>query len=81
MNPLDEEWESWKITYNKKYNSPEEESFRRAIWEKTKIFVEAHNQKYEQGLSSFNVGLNKFADMTKEEWLCCCTKPRRTQPN
>nr|XP_055050902.1 protein CTLA-2-beta-like [Misgurnus anguillicaudatus] len=80
MNPLDEEWENWKITYNKKYNSPEEETIRRAIWEKTKIFVKAHNQKYEQGLTSSTVGLNQFADQTKEEW-CCCTKPRRTQPN
>ncbi|XP_073714025.1 cystein proteinase inhibitor protein salarin-like [Misgurnus anguillicaudatus] len=63
MNPLDEEWESWKTTFEKKYNSPEEEAFRRAIWENKKIFIEAHNQQYEQGLSSFCLGLNDFADM------------------
>ncbi|XP_065134235.2 protein CTLA-2-beta-like isoform X3 [Paramisgurnus dabryanus] len=80
MNPEDEEWESWKITYKKKYNSPEEESIRRAAWEKTKIFVKAHNQKYEQGLTSFTVGVNQFADLIEGETPCGCMK-KTTQPN
>nr|XP_055050901.1 protein CTLA-2-beta-like [Misgurnus anguillicaudatus] len=75
MNPVDEEWETWKVTYGRNYNSPEEEAFRRAIWENKKIFIEAHNQQYEQGLSSFCLCLNDFADKTPEERM-----PRRPMP-
>lgn len=81
MNPLDEEWESWKTTFEKKYNSPEEETIRRAAWEKNKIYIEAHNKQYEQGLTSFTMGLNQFADMIEGESPCGCMKKKTTQPN
>ena len=31
-------------------------------------FVEEHNQRYSQGLESFDLEVNQFADMTSEEF-------------
>ncbi|XP_051007094.1 protein CTLA-2-beta-like [Acomys russatus] len=59
---LDAEWEEWKMKYNKKY-SPEVEGYRRAVWEENKKMIEQHNADYEQGKTSFMMGLNHFSDM------------------
>lgn len=64
---LDEAWESWKITYRREYNGLDEESIRRAIWEKNMLFIDAHNKEYELGMHSYNLGMNHFGDMTLEE--------------
>ena len=53
------EWLSWKLKYNKKYKSLEEESVHKAIWLKNKAYVEDHYRKADV---KFKVGLNKFAD-------------------
>ncbi|KAM9489117.1 protein CTLA-2-beta-like [Clarias gariepinus] len=68
---LDASWEEWKATYMKEYKTPAEEAFRRGIWEKTVRFIERHNQEYEQGLHTYNVGLNQFADKRPDE-VCGC---------
>ncbi|XP_012890376.1 PREDICTED: cathepsin L1-like [Dipodomys ordii] len=64
---LDAQWEEWKMEYNKTYSSSEEGQ-RRAIWEKTVRMIELHNEEYSQGKHSFTMGLNQFADLTKEEF-------------
>ncbi|XP_052000004.1 cathepsin K-like [Xyrauchen texanus] len=64
---LDKAWESWKITHRKEYNGLDEESIRRAIWEKNMRFIEAHNKEYELGIHTYNLGMNQFGDMTLEE--------------
>ncbi|XP_076844536.1 cathepsin K-like isoform X2 [Brachyhypopomus gauderio] len=65
---LDSEWETWKTTHKKEYNSPGEEAFRRGIWEKTLQKIEKHNQEYELGIHTYTMGMNQFGDMTDEEW-------------
>lgn len=35
------------------------------IFEQNKLKIEEHNDKYEQGLVSYKLGLNKFADMVR----------------
>ncbi|XP_052583938.1 protein CTLA-2-beta-like isoform X1 [Peromyscus californicus insignis] len=69
---LDAEWEEWKMNFKKSY-SPDEEGHRRAVWEKNKKFIENHNADYEQGKTSFSMGLNGFSDMTLEEFKTRCT--------
>ncbi|XP_053350979.1 protein CTLA-2-alpha-like isoform X2 [Clarias gariepinus] len=64
---LDASWKKWKHTFGKEYKSPAEEAFRRGIWEKTLRYIERHNREYEQGLHTFTVGLNQFADMRPGE--------------
>ncbi|CAH6796006.1 Ctla2a [Phodopus roborovskii] len=69
---LDAEWEEWKTKFEKSY-SPDEEKYRRSVWEEEKKKIEEHNSEYEQGKTSFSEGLNEFSDMTYEEFrkTCC----------
>ncbi|KAL6087313.1 hypothetical protein STEG23_029953 [Scotinomys teguina] len=69
---LDAEWEEWKMKFEKTY-SPDEERYRRAVWEEEKKNIEKHNAEYQQGKTTFNMGLNEFSDMTYEEFrkICC----------
>ncbi|XP_044216216.1 cathepsin K-like [Thunnus albacares] len=45
----------------------EDEEYRRAIWEKNMLMIEAHNQEAEQGKHTYRLGMNLFGDMTLEE--------------
>lgn len=47
----------------------DEEAHRRAVWEENKKKIEAHNADYEQGKSSFSMGLNEFSDLVSETVL------------
>lgn len=76
---LDAEWEEWKKKFEKTY-SPDEEGHRRALWEENKKIIEKHNAEYEQGKTSYTMGLNQFSDMTNEEFrTSCCGRPKFTQ--
>ncbi|XP_063055372.1 cathepsin K [Engraulis encrasicolus] len=64
---LDREWDSWKLEHRKEYNGLGEESIRRSIWEKNMLMIEAHNQEYELGIHTYELGMNHLGDMTLEE--------------
>ncbi|KAF8793251.1 procathepsin L-like [Argiope bruennichi] len=63
----DVRWETFKKTYGKTYKA-EEEEMRRKTFEKNFRKISEHNQRYEQGLHSFHLGFNEFADMVLEEF-------------
>lgn len=44
----------------------DEERHRRLMWEENKKKIEAHNADYEQGKTSFYMGLNQFSDLVSE---------------
>ncbi|XP_076844522.1 cathepsin K-like [Brachyhypopomus gauderio] len=64
---LDSEWDSWKTTHRREYNGLGEEAVRRTIWEKNMRIIESHNQEYELGIHTYELGMNQFGDMTVEE--------------
>ncbi|KAM4748062.1 cathepsin K-like [Rhinophrynus dorsalis] len=64
---LDQEWTTWKSKYGKKYVTPDNELFRRKAWEANWEKVQKHNQLADQGLKSYRMETNHFADMTSEE--------------
>ncbi|XP_044513495.1 procathepsin L-like [Gracilinanus agilis] len=64
---LDSQWDQWKAKYEKTYEV-NEESWRRAAWESNLKMIEAHNLEYNTGKQSFQMGMNKFGDMTTEEF-------------
>ncbi|XP_075711295.1 cathepsin L-like proteinase [Rhinoderma darwinii] len=64
---LDQEWKAWKNKHDKEYNTLHDAMFRRKAWEATWHKVQKHNQLAEQGLSTYRMAMNKFADMTPEE--------------
>ncbi|XP_035286519.1 cathepsin K-like [Anguilla anguilla] len=49
--------------------SLEEEEQRRSIWEKNTLLIEAHNLEYEQGMHSYQLGMNHLGDMGSC-WSC-----------
>ena len=58
----------WKETQGVKYASPKEEAMRFDQWMKNKEFVDEHMLKHAAGKVSFTVGMNKFADLSGEEF-------------
>lgn len=62
---IDEEWESWKLAHAKEYDSKPEEIKRFAIFLQNKKTIETHNL---QGQEEFQMGLNRFSDMTPDEF-------------
>jgi len=65
---LDTQWENFKLTFSKKYGSDEEHQYRRNAFAKNLAFIEKHNAEHSLGLHTFTVGVNKFSDMTGEEF-------------
>ncbi|XP_045324175.1 procathepsin L-like [Leopardus geoffroyi] len=63
---LDEQWIQWKETHGKQYGMVEE--CRRAVWEKNMKMIIQHNQEYYQGKHRFLMAMNRFGDMTNEEF-------------
>ncbi|XP_012673534.3 cathepsin K-like [Clupea harengus] len=73
-NPaLDTAWEDWKSTHQKGYFGLGEEDIRRTIWEKNMQLIEAHNQEYELGIHTYELGMNHLGDMTTEEVVATMT--------
>jgi len=66
-NLFTEEWEMWKQFHGKSY-APLEEMKRQVIWHENLAFVTKHNMEADQGMHSYTVGMNKFADMNVDEW-------------
>ncbi|CAI8041681.1 Cathepsin L [Geodia barretti] len=61
---LNGEWEAWKREHGKSYTDDLEESLRHAIWFQNYHHIEEHNKK-----ESFQLGLNEFADLTREQFV------------
>ena len=63
-----QQWDEFKVQFNKEFRDLKHESERRAVFEANLDTIEAHNVKYEKGLSSYKMGINQFTDMTYEEF-------------
>nr|CAI5832853.1 unnamed protein product [Callosobruchus analis] len=63
----EEQWKNFKSTNGKKYDNPEEEQKRFQIFQDNLKKIEEHNKKYEAGETSWQMGINQFADLTADE--------------
>lgn len=63
-----EEWTKFKLKYNRLYRSSREEASRYAAFQQSLEKIEEHNKKYEAGLSTYKMGITKFADYSEEEF-------------
>jgi len=77
---LDDLWGSFKTTHGKTY-SASEEVVRRAIFEQNVERITRHNLEHDLGLHSYTLGLNKFADMTHEEFKSIYLRPFKRSSN
>lgn len=57
----------WQDTHNRKYTE-EETGYRYEIFKANHKFVTEHNARYEKGLETHTVELNKFADLDGKEF-------------
>ena len=46
-----------------------QESLRRSIFEQNLQHIEKHNEEASQGMHSYTLGINQFADMTQDEFV------------
>ncbi|KAA0192936.1 hypothetical protein HAZT_HAZT008572 [Hyalella azteca] len=63
-----EEWESFKLVYNKKYE-PVEEAFRLKVFAENKMKIDRHNQLYNKGERTYDLKMNHFGDMLHNEFV------------
>ncbi|XP_046663095.1 procathepsin L-like [Homalodisca vitripennis] len=63
------QWELFKVAHEREYDTPEEELKRKNIFLENLQFVREHNEKFENGEVTFDVEINKFSDLTTEEFV------------
>ncbi len=61
-------WEAWKAKHDKTYNSATEEISRFETYLTNLDLVERHNQEAREGKHTYTLAMNKFADLTTEEF-------------
>jgi len=61
-------WADFKQTHNKIYANLDEENARFNIFVENQRQIDAHNQNFQAGHVSFELGMNRFGDMTNEEF-------------
>ncbi|XP_074111599.1 cathepsin L [Cotesia typhae] len=64
-----EEWNTFKIQHKKQYENDVEEGFRMKIYMDNKHKIAQHNAKYEKGLVSYKLAINKFGDMLHHDFI------------
>ncbi|NP_001037464.2 cathepsin L [Bombyx mandarina] len=64
-----EEWSAFKLQHRLNYESEVEDNFRMKIYAEHKHIIAKHNQKYEMGLVSYKLGMNKYGDMLHHEFV------------
>ncbi|TDH08206.1 hypothetical protein EPR50_G00094890 [Perca flavescens] len=61
------EWEVWKSSYGVAYEEMDDMQ-RRAIWEENKHMIENNNQGFFMGMRPFTMAMNKYGDLTRNEY-------------
>ncbi|CAF3786403.1 unnamed protein product [Rotaria sp. Silwood1] len=61
-------WTLFKRVHKKHYNSVEEENARRNIWEANVAKIHQHNLEADIGIHTYTLGMNRFGDLTHEEF-------------
>lgn len=60
---------SLQLTHRKEYETDTEEKFRFKIYMENSHKIALHNQKYELGLVTYKLRINKYADMLHHEFI------------
>ncbi|KAK2845069.1 hypothetical protein Q5P01_011728 [Channa striata] len=61
---INDQWEQWKITHGKKYQSQDH-------WEKNMHIIHMHNQEAEQGKHSYKLQMNHLGDTEIKNNITC----------
>ena len=62
--------QTWKLQHGKQYGShySHEEIKRKNIWMDNTAMIERHNQEFFKGQHTFTMKMNKFGDLTNDEF-------------
>ena len=69
----------WMKEHSKTYESAEEHRLRFSVWSNNLELVEAHNDEFARGRQTFDLAMNKFADLTNAEYQTLMTRPKTTR--
>ncbi|KAF7268185.1 hypothetical protein GWI33_018647 [Rhynchophorus ferrugineus] len=61
-------WSKFKVDHSKLYQNETEEAKRFKIFQDNLKEIEEHNRLFENGKVTYSLGINKFSDMTQEEF-------------
>nr|XP_046248667.1 procathepsin L [Scatophagus argus] len=62
------DWDIWKSSHGIAYDEMDDMQ-RRVIWEENKRMIDDNNQGFFMGTKSFTMAMNKYGDLTKQEYL------------
>merc|ERR1712179_510772 len=65
---VEKDFGAFKKQYNKKYQTIPEDIYRQEVFEENVDYINQHNLEAEQGLHTFTLGLNEYADLSTKEW-------------
>lgn len=68
LTHVDKQWEDFKVTHKKKYESIHEENARKDIFIGNLKKIEMHNYLHDKGMKSYRLGVNEYADMGSQEF-------------
>jgi len=63
-----DEFHAFKAKNQKVYRNAEEDAYRMKVFSDNLEKISKHNDEAEKGIHTFTLGVNKFADLTIEEW-------------
>lgn len=63
------QWEAFKATHGKQYESGAEELFRKKIFVQNSLNIARHNEKHARGHVSYKLAMNEFGDMLHHEFV------------
>jgi len=61
-------WNQFKQKYGKSYATAEEETTRFNIFIENQRYIDQHNEQFNAGKSTYKLGMNKFSDLTNQEF-------------
>ncbi|CAH1109602.1 unnamed protein product [Psylliodes chrysocephalus] len=73
-------WSYFKYKHAKKYNGILEETIRLQIFQNNLETINIHNARYEAGLETYWMKVNKFTDMTPKEFSAMLKRQQNARP-
>jgi C1A family cysteine protease len=64
-----DEFESFRRQYRKYYQNQAEEDYRCTVFAENYLQIEQHNLRHARGLETYTLGINKYSDLTNEEFM------------
>jgi hypothetical protein len=65
----EQKWAKFKSSHKRMYKSRAAETYRREVFMRNLAEIDKHNKEAAEGKHSYTLGVNKFTDLTYEEFV------------